>query len=298
MDTPVPQVQQETNHTISQESAQTPLNNSNFSLKRILIVTAVVLFMLVLAGGYLLGARNGQTTKKATQTQLVPNPNNTVDEKHILNSLERALNVTATISVRNNIDWFNQNKQKLPLMGQNFGLGTFANAYLGKYGNYAQYPSPNYLKDVTMDSLKPLQTGVEEFFISNGFQKDIQNTFSNSYISLGYRRSDIKCLITLIPNGDPLGNFFCGTVDDTQIAWRKELTSAINPTNDPNVEFSVDKLLGNYAAGSGFDSHWYAVKINGQWQKVWSGQNIISCKPVDQYNIPKEIYGNDCSTNY
>lgn len=232
---------------------------------------------------------------------------NITDPKQALNSLQKALNVNSPINDYNGIDWLDQNKQRVPLMGQDFGLS------MANYGNYSAQDIISL--SVTEDSLKPLQSAVDNFFTSNGFQKDNSNTFRNiqkdarnnglvflSNLSMGYTKGKLKCIISLSLNTNPPGYFFCGIVDQTQITWRKELTSAINTTNDPNIMVRVYKLSGNYATGSiggsGGGARWFAVKIDGQWKEVWSGQNIISCKPVNQYNIPKEIYGDECSTNY
>jgi len=162
--------------------------------------------------------------------------------------------------------------------------------------------------NATNKAFETLQSSVDSFFTTQGFQKDNQNTLilqsAPPFITLGYTKDTVRCLITLVPNVNPFGDFFCGTVDQLQMTWRKELTPAINPTNDPNVDVSVEKLVGNYATGGVGDySHhsgavWYAVKVDGQWKKVWEGQNTISCTPVKQYAIPKDIYGNTCSTAY
>lgn len=95
------------------------------------------------------------------------------------------------------------------------------------------------------------------------------------------------------------------TETPNQVVWDKEFTPIINPNND-DVIVQVEKRIDNYAMGTVGKYGgvvWYAVKINGQWKEVWSGQNVISCKPVQQYNIPKEIYdmggeNSGCSNNY
>jgi hypothetical protein len=236
-----------------------------------------------------------------TSSQIVSQ--NITDPKQALEALQVVLKVTSPITDRNNIDWLDQNNRRIPLTGVDFSLATSTYSAVGKYGNY----KANDLNSITEESFKPLQMSVENFFTLNGFQKDTSNTFRNNtglpYLNMGFTKGDLKCLINLTPRTDPFGDFFCGIIDQTQIAWRKELTPAINTTNDPHIVVEVSKLQGNYATGGvgtnmGGGAAWWAVKINGQWKEVWRGQNSISCKPVNQYNIPKEIYGDSCSTNY
>lgn len=238
-------------------------------------------------------------------TKLAPTINiskSMADSKQVLVDLKKALNVTALIIDMNIFNWITESKEIAPLIGQGFTLGVSASSQVGKYGNFTQYPDPNYLKDLTEEVFKPLQGSIDEFFISNGFQKDEQNTFRSdkSYILLfmGYKKGDLKCLIRLNPRSSLFGNFFCGIVDQTRFVWRKELTSTINISNDPNIIVSVNKLLSNYAQGSvgsatgeGGGAGWYAVKINGRWKEVWRGQQFTftSCKSLQKYNFPKEI---------
>lgn len=289
------------------------INSLTSTAKHFIIVT----FAIVLS--FFSPAKNIQTNKISTgikpNTAIVtPTPTINIsqsmaDSKQILVDLEKALNVTAEITDKwSSINWFVNGKEIVPLICQAFTIGTSASSHTGKYGNFAQYPDSNYLKDVTEDALKPLQSEVNEFFLSNRFQKDDLNTFRNSesYVLLfiGYTKGDLKCLFRLNPKSSLFGNFFCGIVDQARLTWRKELTPAINTTNDSNIVVSVNKLLGNYAQGSvgsstgqGGGAGWYAVKINGQWKEVSRGQNMSpeSCKSlVQQYNFPKEIL--DCES--
>jgi hypothetical protein len=278
--------------------------HSNLSKKLLIVIGLIVLFFVISGMSYyLVSNKNNSSIKNtnATQPEVTLSSIPSIDQKEVLSSLEKALQVTAPLTERNNVDWFDQNKQRVPLIGQNFVLGTEANAYMGKYGSYLA----GNIYAITEESFKPLQSSIDSFFLTNGFQKDDQNTFRSTgqiYLSTGYVKGDLKCLITLTPQTDPFGSFFCGKADQTQLAWRKELSPAINTTNEPSLVVTVKKLSGNYAAG-GIGSSlsgavWYAVKIDGQWKKVWTGQNNISCNLVNQYTIPKEIYGNECSTAY
>lgn len=95
--------------------------------------------------------------------------------------------------------------------------------------------------------------------------------------------------------------------NNDMLSTQNELAPIINVDSNPKLSVKLSKLIGNYATGTignGYTgSVWYAVKIDGQWKEVWTGQNIISCKPVQQYNIPKAIYvgpdgASQCSNNY
>jgi len=265
-----------------------------------------------------------KTTKLLTPTQIIkltPTINisqSMADSKQILVDLEKALNVTAEITDRNN-NWLVENKERIPLLGQQFALGSIATKHMGKYGNYVQLFSSSYIKGITENNLKLLQGEIDKFFTANGFQANNHNTLranrslaSNiNLVSLsnGYIKGNLKCLITLSQGTDPFGYFFCGIVDQTQLAWRKELTPAINTTNDLDIVVNVSKLFGDYATGGvgsatgGGGTGWYAVKINGQWKEVLRGQQmtLTSCKLLQKYNFPKEIidleHSEVCSNN-
>lgn len=276
----------------------------------LILIGVIFLILIVSVVAYYQGAMKDSKqviTSKASQQIASPSPvpSNLGSPEQILQSLEKTLSVNSPISDQKSRDWTNSDKQIAPLKGKSFGIGTFKNAYIDKYGNFSNLPDGNPdLNKITKSSLEPLQKQIDSFFISNGFVADSLNTkeiagYENLY---GYTLGDIHCLVSLFPQTDPFGQFFCGVLDPDELSWRKELVPVINPKNDPDTFVSVAKLIGNYATGGvgGYASRavWYAVKIDGNWRKVWTGQNIISCTPVKQYNIPKEIYGNDCSTDY
>lgn len=86
---------------------------------------------------------------------------------------------------------------------------------------------------------------------------------------------------------------------------KTELINTINPTHDSAIGVTIQKISGNFATGgigpsdgNGGGAVWYAVKIDGQWKEVWTGQSHISCKVVNQYDIPKDIYYDICSDEY
>jgi len=297
----------------NQSSSQTQsLLSSILNQRGNFLIPIAVIFLIVIVGvfAYYLGTTKNSRpiiTSKAPQQIASPSPmsSNLGSPEQILQSLEKTLSVNSPITDQKSKDWTSSDRQIVPLKGKSFGIGTFKNAYIDKYGNFPNLPDGNSdLNKITKPSLEPLRKQVDSFFINNGFTMDTLNTkeitgFENLY---GYTLEDTYCLVSLFPQSDPFGQFFCGVLDPDELNWRKELVPVINPKNDPNIFVSVSKLIGNYATGGvgGYASGavWYAVKIDGKWKEVWTGQNIISCTPVKQYNIPKEIYGNDCSTNY
>jgi hypothetical protein len=235
---------------------------------------------------------NNQITPIITVTTV---PIETPDAKQTLLNLQYSLKVTSPIK-ESTIDWIGENGERIPLIGQHFSLGTFVNANMGKWGNFSD------ITEITDESLKPLQLPIETFFTSNNFQKDSQNSYKNTNFNntkIGYTKGNLKCLITLSPC-DPFAYFFCGTINQTQINWRKELFSAINPNNSKDVTFTVNKLIGNYATGviknlSGpGGATWFAVKVNEKWEIVWTTQYAMDCGIANKYNIPKEIYDGNC----
>ncbi len=257
--------------------------------KRNIVVIGIFvgLIVVVLLGKYYSG-------KSKTSLSSV---SNSQSAQTILQSLQQSISTSAPIRVSMSTDWVDDNNQIVPLKGWSFGVGTAENTYIGKYGSFSD------INEITETSLQPLKSAAESFVVRNGFAISSLNKRSNPLTtSYGYASADIKCLVSLSPQSNPFGDFFCGTIDNQELGWRKELVPVINPKNDPSVLVSVTKLAGNYAIGSvgGYasGSAWYAVRVDGLWKEVWEGQNIISCKPVKQYTIPKDMYGGECSDNY
>ncbi len=302
---PGPEVHQPMTEVGHQEiSAQQPTSSS---LKKIIFILLAIIVILGLIGGsYYLGTKKSSSTPNekmtvVTPTQVVASPTTSPSDSQslqaTLTSLQQALSIRSSFQERKSIDWIDDNSQTVPLKGWSFGAGLETNTYMGKYGIFAN------INEISQTSLQPLQTATENFFTKNGFVVNPMNNKKNPRnIYYGYTMKDMKCLITLSPQTDPFGDFFCGIIDTEELAWRKELVPVINPKNDPMLQVHVSKLIGNYASGTvgsyGGGAVWYAVKVDGSWKEVWTGQNVISCKPVQQYNIPKEIYGETCSNNY
>ena len=86
------------------------------------------------------------------------------------------------------------------------------------------------------------------------------------------------------------------TPTKTEVDPLKEISALLNPNNKPNFTVGISKMIGNYATGgAGFadDSGygWIAAKVNGTWKIVTTGQDAPYCSVVNQYQVPKEIYG-------
>lgn len=163
--------------------------------------------------------------------------------------------------------------------------------------------------DLDEKSVKLQSDLVNSYFKRRGFKTNVDNTFESDEIygfgSLGYEKGDIKCLMTLYTSSDPSGGYFCGTVDAEQVKLREEFNNDFGqaPRGENETEIvHIDKVLGNFATGikshyykkvyepSG--THWVAVKIDGKWTIISDGQQYPSCSKIDQYGVPKEIYGN------
>ncbi len=59
-----------------------------------------------------------------------------------------------------------------------------------------------------------------------------------------------------------------------------------------NGNCKVEKIVGNYAKGLAPMEYWIAVKNEGGWQVVITGNGIPKCAEIDKYTVPQEIYGN------
>ena len=150
-----------------------------------------LIVLLGLLGIYLL--RNNNTASNSTTTSA----------QSTLSSLQRTISTTAPIIETKSIDWIDANNQVVPLKGYRFGIGTFANNYMGKYGNFSD------ISEITETSLQPLQSTGENFFVKNGFNLSRANDKKNSLATnYGYELNDVKCLIGLSPQSDPFGSFF------------------------------------------------------------------------------------------
>lgn len=60
---------------------------------------------------------------------------------------------------------------------------------------------------------------------------------------------------------------------------------------------TIDKVIGNYAKGTMPLGYWFAVKKDGHWQVVLTGNGIPSCAKVDELSLPKELYTNCLETS-
>jgi hypothetical protein len=68
-----------------------------------------------------------------------------------------------------------------------------------------------------------------------------------------------------------------------------------NKVSDGNIlkdVCTVDKIVGNFAKGKMPQAYWIAVKQEDKWKAVITGNGIPSCKEIDTYSIPRDIYGN------
>lgn len=59
----------------------------------------------------------------------------------------------------------------------------------------------------------------------------------------------------------------------------------------------VDKVVDNFAKGVVPMAYWIALKTDDTWKVIITGNGIPSCKEINTYAVPKEIYGNCIETS-
>jgi len=252
--------------------------------------------------------------KKNNQNKII----STITPTGILNSLKSTLKVSCASEEVNNgtTQWLSKKNDYSTasiLTGINISLtNNIDEEYDCKYGNYSKISS------ITIDSLKKVQTTLDNFFQLNGFIKDENNSFEYylddpktiDTLVIGYSKSDTKCLVSMYSRSNPFSEIFCGTINQEKTNWYQELypfiMEKIDPEkrNNPENRIDITKIIDKYARGGanppigGGGIVWFAVKINNNWKTVWASQDPIPCQIVKKYNIPKDIYGNDCYSDY
>jgi hypothetical protein len=75
-----------------------------------------------------------------------------------------------------------------------------------------------------------------------------------------------------------------------------DISSSVNPNNNPTIEIKVLKIVGNFAwcdvkdqYGSGYAA--LAMNMNNHWSEIWHGQANFPCSIANQYNVPRILYG-------
>lgn len=200
-----------------------------------------------------------------------------------LTKLQNRLGAVASIDLYTNNDWwFGKDKKNVPLFGQSFDLNEEdTKKIINLEANTV----------ATESDFEAVKSSINQFFIDNGFGITDQNTIelaTSTAVNTSYGNGNLKCIATLYVGQIPTAHFFCGETNQEQVKLRKEFLSVINPSI--KVNFYVDTVVDKYAVGKSNSGKWWAVKINGQWKKVYTGVDAMSCKLAAKYDIPKDIY--------
>lgn len=258
-------------------------------------------WILIVLGMLALGLINTflikSPTTKVKENISIPITTEIPGAKKTLLDLQKSLKINSPINLyfpTLYFDWVVDRDSRVPLTTEGFNL--VRKEYSDNSGVLGNF---NISQETTEEPFKPLKKLIDDFFVSNNFIINSENTYKFSRYEdyIGYTKDDLKCSVKLSYQSDPFGFVYCGIVEQNQIKLRQELSSAINPNKDTNVAFDVDKIIGNWAQGDvGYYSSnsivgWIATKINGGWELIYSGQDRTSCDVMDKYNIPKEFYG-------
>ncbi len=218
-----------------------------------------------------------------------------------LEEAANALGVEAKVQESVYWSWIDEKGQILPLIGNQFLLGTVDVNGIGKYGDVTS----KHLEKVTDTFFRSLLADSETFFNKSHFVANKENAREKENdpthtIRRGYERGKIKCLLRLTPHSDPFGAFFCGAIGDHQLTLQKRVAGLFSTTYNPKhfSAFRVTKSEKDFALGTYMEDvggyTWIAKKTEGKWQVVWKGQEIPLCTDMQKGSIPKTIYLN-CS---
>lgn len=251
-----------------------------------------VFFLLVLPTLILIGFVLIFSLKKTTTSSPPP-----LSSTQLLTKLQNELMVSAEIKPYKYMDWVTDRKSLRLLTGNNFTVGTV------NITKTKQYPELNAedLYTITFAHLEPLQKRAEDFFLSQGFDKNDLNTRTTGARPsqtrwLGFQKGNMLCVITLYEKSDPFATFFCGKVDLAQIKAQAPFRSLFEYNYQPNsiTSFRVEQIEGNFARGSQIFDYsgytWMAKKEQRKWKIIWTGEEIPQCSEMNKSGVPKAIY--------
>lgn len=212
----------------------------------------------------------------------------------LLNGLAQDLEVKPEIKEYGYADWID-GEQTMPLKGYSFFVGTVGVNGIGKY---KELQSDDLLQ-ISLQNLTPLIKTSDSYFVSLDFRKNPANTRTIGGTPAahyyGYDKGSTKCLIRLDEQTDPFGNFFCGMVDDEQLALQQEFRSLFDNDSEKVVSFRVQKVQEDVALGSANYTYtgfmWIAKKTDDTWTIVWRGNDVAPCLEMEEFGIPQSIYG-------
>jgi hypothetical protein len=193
-------------------------------------------------------------------------------------------------------DFIDEDNSLVPLIGYDFSLGTVEADGIDQYADV----DSDHLEKINNKFFKPLLDDSKKYFTKSRFIEDKKNSRDKEAdpahpIRRAYQRGKIYCLLHLTPQSDPFGNFFCGIIDEKQIALQKKVKGLFSTAYNPKkfLAFRVTKIEKDFALGIVMDNiqgyTWIAKKEEGGWKIIWKGQ-IPLCSEMEEKSIPKSIY--------
>lgn len=174
------------------------------------------------------------------------------------------------------------------------------------YGVVANYECQNQPQHGFESATKTLEPIIPEVMRQEGFQKNLRNSSKSlsdltfyDYVQ-AYEKDSLKCTFTANPD--------CTGYDESSI-WQT-ITFSCTSNYDENYKnqipflkdlgikdaiVQVEKQMGNYAKLQVHyrrtGSYLIAAKQNGVWKELYRGQDTPKCLVMNQYSVPKDIYG-------
>ncbi|MBI2443579.1 MAG: hypothetical protein HYV40_06790 [Candidatus Levybacteria bacterium] len=249
-----------------------------------------VLLLILTVGGTIIFAK---TYKPPLPETYIERGNTYLEE------LAGELGVDAQIQETIYWDWIDEKNTLLPLIGNQFIIGTVDANGIGKYGKVTS----DNLEKINSKFFRPIINTSEDFFTMELFVEDKKNRRDSENNPLnetfrGFTRGKVLCVLRLTTQSDPFGYFFCGIVDEKQRKLQQQFTSLFSTKYNPKnfSSFRVETVEGDFASGSYSESVigyvWFAKKENGEWNILWKGNDIALCSDMETLQIPKRIYQN------
>jgi hypothetical protein len=265
------------------------------------LILILGLIMLLLFGITLFFLIKGNEDKILALTHLTPEMLVTTQKQTpeikeariILENLQKDLKTNKSIKEFKYNDWVMPDKTKTFIKGYTFSI--------------EQTATPSG------DLIESLNTKSMEYFLSYGFGTNILNSVDfnqNETLPSGkvaytkaYERNGLFCVSNFNDLNANFAVFYCGIIDEEQNKLQntvgKELSTLLNPENDPAVLVLIQRLDGDLAVGviNQADKKeilvFYTKKINGKWKIIEKSSEGLSCSVAKKYNLAPE-YQNNC----
>lgn len=215
----------------------------------------------------------------------------------LLTGLLTDLSIQSDITLYNYRDWLSDDTP-LPLTGEQILFMTNNLPNNSSNGGFIK----NDLDTITTANLQPLITRVRDYFLSQDFIENKENTRvikSDAMVIsyYGFEKNELKCILEIDEKTDPFGNVVCGVIDTKQAEEQKAFIPVLIGSDyygDTITSFRIEKAEASFARGTAngtFSGYtWMAKNINGTWKIVWRGQEIPLCSEMERLGIPQAIY--------